>query len=270
MTMRTPLTVDKTMIPVPEGHPDVFERTWPLRVADVDRGGRLRLDAIARHLQDVGQDDVHAQGFDESHPAWIVRRTMTDVIRPIHFQDTLRLRRWCSGTSTRWCQIRVRIDGCKGGLIETEAFWINFNRDTLTPSRISDQFLARLQTTTDVDRLRWQPYLHPAIREDADQISEYPVRFTDIDLFDHMNNAVFWSVVEDHLGANPALLTAPLRVTLEHLAPIALGAKLEIITHRHSAGSAGESVPDPAERDHTTLTYWVGHETKAVASIVTL
>jgi acyl-ACP thioesterase len=263
------MTLAKTMMPVPHGHPDVFEREWPLRVADVDRGGRLRLDAVARHIQDVGQDEVHEQGFDETHPAWIVRRTMIDVIRPIQFQDMLRLRRWCSGTSTRWCQIRVRIDGRNGGLIETEAFWININRDTLTPSRISDEFLARLQRTTDIDRLRWQAYLHPGHREDADQIREYPVRFTDIDLFDHMNNAVFWSVVEDHLCTRPEVLTAPFRVTIEHQAPIALGNKLEIITHRHSAGSTDEFGPGLADCDVTTLTYCVGHETKAVAAIVT-
>jgi acyl-ACP thioesterase len=262
------MTLDKTMMPVPDGHRDVFEREWPLRVADVDRGGRLRLDAVARHIQDVGQDEVHEQGFDESHPAWIVRRTMIDVIRPIHWQDTLRLRRWCSGTSTRWCEIRVRIEGLKGGLIETEAFWININRDTLTPSRISDEFLHRLQRTSDIDRLRWRALLHPGGREDADQICEYPVRFTDIDLFDHMNNAVFWSVVEDHLCTGTGLLTAPFRVTIEHLAPIALGSKLEIITHLHPAGSTDEFGPGLADRDVTTLTYSVGHEAKAVASIV--
>jgi len=31
---------------------------------------RLRLDAAARHIQDVGQDHVHELGFDESHPLW--------------------------------------------------------------------------------------------------------------------------------------------------------------------------------------------------------
>ncbi len=135
------MTLDKTLTPVLDGHPDVFDREWPLRVADIDPGGRLRLDAAARHIQDIGQDHVHELGFDESHPLWVVRRTMIDLIRPIEFQDMLRLRRWCSGTSTRWCEIRVRIDGGKGGLIESEAFWININRDTLMPSRISDDFL---------------------------------------------------------------------------------------------------------------------------------
>ena len=135
------MTLDKTLTPVLDGHPDVFDREWSLRVADIDPGGRLRLDAAARHIQDIGQDHVHELGFDESHPLWVVRRTMIDLIRPLEFQDTLRLRRWCSGTSTRWCETRVRIDGRKGGLIESEAFWININRDTLMPSRISDDFL---------------------------------------------------------------------------------------------------------------------------------
>ena len=115
----------KMLMPIPEGHHAVFERAWQLRVADIDPTGRLRFDAAARHIQDVGQDYMRELGFDESHPLWVVRRSMIDSIRPIEFQDTLWLRLWCSGTSSRWCQMRVRIDGRKGGLIESEAFWIN-------------------------------------------------------------------------------------------------------------------------------------------------
>jgi acyl-ACP thioesterase len=140
-------------------------------------------------------------GFEGIHPFWIVRRTIIDLIKPIQFQDMLRLRRWCSATSTRWCEKRVRIDGSKGGLIESEAFWININPHTLTPSRISDEFLEGLHATTNVRRLKWTPYLKPGNREDATQIRYYPVRFTDIDLFNHMNNSVYWSVVEDYLSA---------------------------------------------------------------------
>src|ERR1700687_4925444 len=169
------MTLDKTLMPVLDGNPDVFDREWPLRVADIDRDGRLRLDAAARHIQDIGQDHVHELGFDESHPLWVVRRTMLDLIRPIEFQDMLRLRRWCSGTSNRWCEMRVRLDGRKGGLLESEAFWININRDTQMPSRIADDFLEQLHRTTSVDRLRWKAYLTAGGREDASQIREYPV-----------------------------------------------------------------------------------------------
>jgi acyl-ACP thioesterase len=260
----------KVLMPVPDPHPDVFDCQWPLRVADIDRAGRLRFDAATRHIQDIGTDQLRELGFEETHPLWIVRRTMIDMIKPVEFQDMLRLRRWCSGTSNRWCEMRVRIDGRKGGLVESEAFWININRDTQGPARISDDFLEGLQRTTDVDRLRWKAYLKPGSRDDASQIREYPVRFTDIDLFDHMNNSVYWSVVEDYLSAYPKLLAAPLRVTIEHDAPVALGDKLEIIAHLHPAGSTEQFGPDLVDRPVTTLTYAVGDESKAIASIFAL
>jgi acyl-ACP thioesterase len=260
----------KVLVPVPDPHPDVFDREWPLRMADVDRAGRLRLDSATRHIMDVGSDQLREGGYEDVHPMWIVRRTMVDLIRPIEFQDILRLRRWCSGTSNRWCEMRVRIDGRKGGLIESEAFWININRDTLMPSRIADDFLEGLQRTTEVDRLRWKAYLTPGIRDDASQVREYPVRFTDIDMYDHMNNSVYWGVVEDYLSAYPELLAAPLRVTIEHDAPVALGDKLEIIVHTHPAGSTDRFGPDLVDRPVITLTYVVGDEAKAIASIFAL
>jgi acyl-ACP thioesterase len=96
------------------------------------------------------------------------------------------------------------------------------------------------------------------------------VRFTDIDLFNHMNNAAYWSVVEDYLSATPQLLDAPLRVTIEHEAPVSLGEKLDIIAHIHPAGSTDEFGQGLVDRTVTTLTYAVGDETKAVASIFAL
>jgi len=257
----------KVLMPVPDPHPDVFDRQWPLRVGDIDRVGRLRLDAACRHIQDIGQDQLRELGHEETHPLWIVRRTMVDLIRPIEFQDMLRLRRWCSGTSNRWCEMRVRIDGRKGGLIESEAFWININRETQGPARISDDFMEGLQRTTDVNRLRWKSYLTPGSREDADEITYFPIRVSDIDLFDHVNNSVYWKVVEEYLAPYPELLEAPLRVTIEHDAPVALGDKLEILAHVYRPGSTDKFGAELTDRTVRTLTYMVGDEVKALASI---
>jgi len=262
--------LNKVMMPVPDPHPDVFDREWPLRMADVDRVGRLRFDGACRHIQDIGQDQLREMGYEDVHPAWIVRRTMIDLIRPIEGGDILRMRRWCSGTSNRWCEMRVRIDGRKGGLMESEAFWIHINRETQGPSRISDDFLSGLRRTTDESRLRWKSYLKAGSREDAAEIREYPVRVSDIDLFDHMNNSVYWTVVEDYLYSHPELLEKPLRVTIEHDAAVALGEKLEILSHVHPAGSTDKFGEELSDRTVRTLTYAVGDETKAIASLFSL
>ena len=267
------MSLDKEMMPVPDGHPDVFDLEWPLRMGDVDRNGRLRLDAACRHIQDIGQDQLREMGFEETHPLWIVRRTMVDLIRPIEFRDMLRMRRWCSGTSNRWCEMRVRIDGRKGGLIESEAFWIHVNKDTEMPARIADDFLEGLFRTTSVNRLRWKGYVKHGSRDPrsgATEIHEFPVRVTDIDLFDHVNNSVYWSVIEDYLASYPELLAAPLRVAIEHEAPVALGDKLDVISHVHPAGSTDQFGAGLSDRPVITLTYAVGDETKAVAALFAL
>jgi acyl-ACP thioesterase len=166
--------------------------------------------------------------------------------------------------------MRVRIDGRKGGLMESEAFWININRETQGPARISDDFLEGLRRTTDEARLRWKPYLKPGSREDAIEVKEYPVRVSDIDLFDHMNNSVYWTVIEDYLYSHPELLAAPLRVAIEHDAAVALGEKLEILSHVYPAGSTDKFGPDLADRTVITLTYVVGDEAKAIAALFSL
>lgn len=166
--------LDKDMMPVPHAHPHVYEARWPVRMADVDSGGRLRLDGAARHIQDIGQDHLRGVEAEETHPLWIVRRTMIDVIKPIDFKEALWLRRWCSATSNRWCQMRVRLDGRDGGLVESEAFWIHVSSETQGPARIDDDFLATVASTTDVGRLRWKPYNKPGSRDTATDIRDFP------------------------------------------------------------------------------------------------
>ena len=89
-------------------------------------------------------------------------------------------------------------------------------------------------------------------------------------LFDHMNNAVYWGVIEDYLSDTRELLGGPLRVTIEHEAPVAFGDKLEIIAHVHPAGSTDLFGPKLIDRTVTRLTYAVVDEAKAIASIFAL
>ncbi|RDH10006.1 acyl-ACP thioesterase domain-containing protein, partial [Tsukamurella pulmonis] len=56
-----------------------FERTWPVRTGDVDPERRVRLDGIARYLQDMANDEMFHRGFDATDPYWLVRRSIIDV-----------------------------------------------------------------------------------------------------------------------------------------------------------------------------------------------
>jgi acyl-ACP thioesterase len=81
---------------------------------------------------------------------------------------------------------------------------------------------------------------------------------------------VYWSAVEEYLFTTPELLSAPLRITIEHEAPVAICDKLEIIAHLHPAGTTDQFGPGLVDRPVNTLTFAVGDETKAIASIFAL
>ncbi|WP_213573059.1 acyl-ACP thioesterase domain-containing protein [Rhodococcus sp. USK13] len=239
----------------------VFETSWPVRTGDIDAAKRLRLDGIARYLQDAGLDNLEAVDAAESHPLWIVRRTVIDIIRPAVWPERVHLRRWCSGLSTRWTNMRVQIEGEKGALIETEGFWIHISAETGMPTRIEDGFIDALGESANETRLKWKRWLvedAPSTDEEGVEETPFGLRRTDIDPFDHVNNAVYWQAVEELLADHEhpgggRLVDNPHRAVLEYLSPIVSTDKI-ILRSR---------------RDDTSLTVWflVDDTMRAVAKV---
>ncbi len=216
-----------------------FEGTYRVRTGDVDQDMRVRLDAVARYLQDVANDNIEATDFGASDPFWIIRRTIIDVIRPFSWPAGITAQRWCGALSTRWTNMRVRLtadhetnrfnpDERQPGLIETEAFWINVN-DQGVPSRISDDMFEQISAMTDVHRLRWKsinPEKAPAASEVDLPDREHVLRITDFDPFKHLNNAAYLEAIEDELIDHPDLIDGPHRAVIEYLKPIVPGTRL--------------------------------------------
>ncbi|MFI6996956.1 acyl-[acyl-carrier-protein] thioesterase [Nocardia sp. NPDC050175] len=216
-----------------------FETGWPVRLADTDGDQRLRLDAIARYLQDIGFEHLDAVEDGDNHRGWVVRRTVMDVLKPIQFGERVILRRWCSGLSTRWCNMRVQISGSAGGLVETEAFLIHFGTETGVPARMSDRFMEPMLAATTEHRLRWKAALtDPAPAADASdvQVRPFPLRITDIDMLDHVNNSVYLSGVEEVLADHDDLKSGPHRAIIEYVKPLRSGDHVDLAAQR--AGSA--------------------------------
>src|ERR1700712_4494685 len=159
----------------------VYRTSWPVTTSDIDEHLHLRLDGVARYIQEVGAENLVDAGEAEAHPHWIVNRTVIDVIEAIEWPNDVTFRRWCSALSTRWCTMRVQLVGSEGGRIETEGFWIAMNKDTLTPSRVSDTLTEKFASTTEEHRLKWRPWLENP--HDADMITPFALRRTDIDIF---------------------------------------------------------------------------------------
>jgi acyl-ACP thioesterase len=195
----------------------VFEAQRRVRLSDTDAAGRLRLDAVARYLQDVAADDVADAGWAADEHVWVVRRTLLDVARPFLGDEEVDLATWCSGVGAAAAARRTSLTGDRGGAIEAESVWIHLDRE-LRPARLGQRFLSIYAPTAE----------GRGVSTPAGSIrAPWPLRATDVDLLGHVNNAAYWAAVEE---AATGGLGEPLRAELEYRQPIDLGETVEIVS----------------------------------------
>lgn len=186
-----------------------------VHLADGSPKGRARLDALARMLQDVSDEDTTDAGFAPSEP-WVVRRVDMRVTEFPVFRDVVTVTTWCSGIGGRWAERRVRIEGDEVGRVDAAVLWVHLDRSG-RPARLPDRFDSLYGEAAGGRKVRAR-LQHDARPRDG-VAAAFPLRFTDIDMMDHVNNAVSWEPVEEAL-AGRAGLRAPMRVSVEHPAPI--------------------------------------------------
>ncbi len=106
-----------------------FSSRCSIRLSDMDARGRLRLDAVARYLQDVASDDVDDTGWGSPDHLWVIRRIRIDVVVPFLEDRELELTTWCSGLAAVAAGRRWSLVGNRGGKIDADSVWIHLRRD---------------------------------------------------------------------------------------------------------------------------------------------
>src|SRR5215204_2760547 len=136
----------------------VFEGRRPVRLADASVRGRLRLDACARYLQDIANDDARDAGTP-NFTAWVARRTTIRVDRFPQYLDAISLATWCSGIGPRWAERRYSVRGLalSRGVIEAVTLWVHIDMATMkpipVPSGFAEQYARAAQGRTVRARL---------------------------------------------------------------------------------------------------------------------
>ena len=101
----------------------------------MDANGRLRLDAVARFLQDAAIEDVQETGWGLPNHLWFVRSIRVDVLEPFVGDTEVELTTWCSGVAVIAAGRRWSLIGDGGGRIEVDSVWIHLDADQ-RPARI--------------------------------------------------------------------------------------------------------------------------------------
>jgi acyl-ACP thioesterase len=201
-----------------------FESSRRIRLSDRDVDGRLRLDAVARYLQDIAMDDVDETGWGAPDHLWVLRHIRIDVVAPVVDDDRVELRTWCSGTAAVAAGRRMSLAGDRGGRVELDSVWVHLGPDA-RPARI-EGFGTYADAANDRIVSPRVELPHPPTDEKR---TSWPVRTADIDLLGHVNNAAYWQAVEQCLlraGPDPH---RPMRALLGYRHAIDFGDEVELV-----------------------------------------
>jgi acyl-ACP thioesterase len=193
---------------------------------DCAPSGRMRLDGLARWLQDVAFDDVADAGLAFS-AVWVVRRTRISVRRFPRFAERCTLATFCSGLGRMWAERRtqVRRNGEREPDVEAVSLWVHLDAQHWRPCPLSEAELAAYAGPYGGRRVSAR-LRHPP-PDGAVQIGRFAFRTCDCDLAGHVNNAAYWAALEEELLADrQAPEPAALEVELEHRSPAQPGEQL--------------------------------------------
>lgn len=201
-----------------------FRVGYRVRLSDADVTGRLRLDAIARYLQDAAVDDASETGWGAPEHLWVLRSVRIDVLAPFLDDGCVEIVTWGSSLSSLAAGRRWSLSGDAGGVAEVDSTWIHLGPDA-RPARIGAGFDAYAEATQGrvaSTRLTLSAPL------DGTRVG-WTLRSTDVDRMGHVNNAAYWAAVEERLVENHPDLRLSYRARLDYRHPIDLGEDVELV-----------------------------------------
>jgi acyl-ACP thioesterase len=211
--------VQLTELVAPPTEGRVFTDRARAGLGDVAPSGRVRLDTIARWLQDAAFADLLDSGVPDDG-VWIVRRLRLRVERFPRMHEHVSVATWCSGAGNLVAERRSTVRGDDGGLVEAVALWVHLDPVGARPRRMPEGFEAVYGPSAAGRRVRAR-LRHRGEPPPDGASAPWRFRAADLDLADHVNNAVYWQTLEEDLVA--AEPPGGLAAEIEHRAPAEAG-----------------------------------------------
>jgi acyl-ACP thioesterase len=165
-------------------------------LADCAPSGRVRLDALARFVQDIAYADAEDARLSR-RAAWVVRRTRMRVERFPRFGERLELATFCSGLGRMWAERRTTIAGDAGGEAEVVSLWVHLDPLKGRPTPLTEEEIAMWGESTAGRKVTAR--LHHPSPEGTEESLPWRFRATECDLADHINNAAYLQPLEEEL-----------------------------------------------------------------------
>jgi acyl-ACP thioesterase len=177
-----------------------FTERYKVRLGDAGPDGRLRLDAVARMLQDVATDDAEDTELDDGC-TWVARRTAIRRVgdaRWPRYSEEVTLVTWCGGVGAAWAERRTDLVVGTSTVLEAAVLWVPVDARG-RPMRISPRFVELYEAASGGRRVAGR--VARSVPPEGAAAEPWQVRRSDFDVVGHVNNAVAWEAVVEVLDA---------------------------------------------------------------------
>jgi acyl-ACP thioesterase len=173
-----------------------FSEEYVIRLGDADENGLLRMDGVARLLQDVATDDWTDTGIT-TEDTWVVRRTQLRLVDGAtwpRYLDRVTLTTWCGGVGAAWAERRTNLDIAGVTSLEAAGLWVPISPKG-NPVRVREDFFDVYGQSARARKVSGRVE-NPPVSEDATH-RPWLLRAADLDIVGHVNNAALWQALSE-------------------------------------------------------------------------
>ena len=216
-----------------------FTSSRRVRVSDCDTDGNVRIDAIARYLQDIGFDDTNDIGVGDGG-LWVARKIeieFPDITSWPQRNEMIKLETYCGGVGGVSAQRIVKI-ACEKEEIIASTIWVHVDQNG-KPSKIPNWL-----TTAYPKAKKMKTPKVGKFNSKFDEVKSiaFPIRQSDFDVNGHVNNAVAFIALNE--AGSELRAKRPTKVTVEYLAPLSDKENIELLIEQNDDGFEARLISD--------------------------
>lgn len=202
----------------------IFEKEYEVRAFDSNCSGKLSLTALFSFLQDIAGHHAAILGFGrddllKSKHFWMLSRILCKLNRDPLWNEVLKIRTWPTGSEGVFAIRNLQIlDSDNTIIVEASSSWIIVDSNSRRPLR-PGPIINKLNYDIDLPEFKCRKAEKlPPVGENTYLSQVSPVRYSDLDINMHVNNARYLQWVTDTYPLDFLINNDPREIEINYLA----------------------------------------------------
>lgn len=182
---------------------NIFRREFTVRYSEVNKYGILKLQSIFDYLQQIAAEHANHLGFGmhalyDKNMIWVLSKMSMNIYGSFRPEQKLTICTYPSGVERIFYRREFEIYDSSSGevLLQASSFWLLLDRIKLRPLRRDVLQDVRLENPELPVFIAEFPAVPDGLNA-AEDVLDTAVRFSQMDINQHLNNAQYASLTED-------------------------------------------------------------------------